>query len=252
MSTTRTSPARRSRLLAPAIALVAVGALGLANLGGDSDEGGAPATAPSEPATPDTTVPRPTSDASEQAPVLPDMARREDADPRARGELDAPVVMVMWSDFQCPFCGRFARETGPALVDRYVEEGVLRIEWRDFPYLGPESTEAALAGRAAAAQGAFWAFHDAVYADAFQPNSGSLSRENLLQVARDLDLDMASFEATMDDPDTEAAVQQEFLEAQELGITGTPAFLVNGRPVLGAQPVETFAQLIETAAAEGT
>lgn len=243
-----TTSSRMTRLMAPMIALVAVAGLGLASLGGDD---AAPseddATPPSPTATPDGTA----SDATGPPPTprpLPDLARRQADDPRALGEVDAPVVMVEWSDFQCPFCGRFARDTEPALVDRYVEEGVLRIEWRDFPYLGPESTEAALAGRAAADQNAFWDFHDAVYADAREPNSGELGRGQLLAYAQDLGLDVAGFEATMDDPATAEAVQQEFREAQELGVTGTPSFLINGQPVMGAQPLDTFAQVIEMAA----
>ena len=65
----------------------------------------------------------------------------------ALGDVDAPVVMISYSEFQCPFCGKYARDTEPILVEKYVDSGVLRIEWRDFPYLGPESTTAAQAGR---------------------------------------------------------------------------------------------------------
>ncbi len=65
---------------------------------------------------------------------------REPDDPMAMEEVDAPVVMVNYSEFQCPFCGKFARDTAPTLIEEYVEDGTLRIEWRDFPYLGPEST----------------------------------------------------------------------------------------------------------------
>lgn len=242
MPSTRTSPFRRSRLLLPIVALVALAGLGLANLGSGDPRPDTERTAP------ETSAPDDLAASPGTAGGSPDMARREDRDPRALGDVDAPVVMVEWADFQCPFCGRFARETQPELVARYVEEGVLRIEWRDFPYLGPESTDAALASRAAAEQGAFWEFHEAVYAEVFRPNTGELSRENLLRVAADLGLDRAAFEATMDDPATAQAVQQEFAEARELGITGTPAFLVDGRPVLGAQPLDRFVELVEAAA----
>src|SRR5690606_9707890 len=114
-------------------------------------------------------------------------------------------------------------------LDRYVEDGTLRIEWRDLPMLGPESQTAALAGRAAARQDAFWAFHDTVYADERGVNSGELEREHLLQVAADLGLDLERFEADMDDPATAEAVRTDREWAQSLGITGTPAFLINGQ-----------------------
>src|SRR5699024_10940926 len=91
--------------------------------------------------------------------------RREAGDPLAMGDVDAPVVLIEYSDFQCPFCGKFARDIAPEIVDKYVEEGIVRIEWRDFPYLGDDSWKGAKAGRAAAAQDKFWQFHDALYAD---------------------------------------------------------------------------------------
>ena len=84
------------------------------------------------------------------------LARRDFDDPMAVGRVDAPVVMVEYSDFQCPYCGRFARETKPELLRQYVERGVLRIEWRNFPIFGEESERAA---RAAWADSAvlYWA-----------------------------------------------------------------------------------------------
>lgn len=93
------------------------------------------------------------------------LARRDASDALAVGRADAPVVMIEYSDFQCPFCGRFARETKPELLRRYVDEGILRIEWRNFPVFGEESQRAALAGWAAGRQKKFWEFHDVVYAE---------------------------------------------------------------------------------------
>lgn len=87
--------------------------------------------------------------ASEADKALAALARRDPRDATAIGDVDAPVVMISYSEFQCPFCGKFARDTEPALIKKYVDTGVLRIEWRDFPYLGAESTLAGQAGRAA-------------------------------------------------------------------------------------------------------
>lgn len=115
-------------------------------------------------------------------------------DPRALGRADAPVVMIMWSDFHCPFCGRFARKTEPELVKRYVDRGVLRFEWRDFPYIGAESLPAAVAGRAAAAQGRFWEFSDVVYGQQRRPRSSDFDAEHLRGYARQAGLDLPAYD----------------------------------------------------------
>lgn len=178
------------------------------------------------------------------------LVRREADDPMAMGDVDAPVVMLSYSEFQCPFCGKFARDTEPTLVDQYVEDGTLRIEWRDFPYLGPESTTAAQAGRAAAAQDSFWEFHDAMYADQLPPNSGNLDEDYVAAIADELGLDVKQFRADMKSPATKQAIGEDFAQGQAIGVTGTPAFVINGVPVIGAQPTEVFEKTIEQAAAD--
>lgn len=99
------------------------------------------------------------------APLGPlgDLARRQPNDPMAQGSVTAPVTFIEFADFRCPFCAQFTRTTEPQLVDKYVNSGVLRIEWRDMPIFGEQSMAAARAGRAAAAQGRFWPFVNAVY-----------------------------------------------------------------------------------------
>lgn len=179
---------------------------------------------------------------------LAGLARREPNDPMAMGEVDAPVVMISYSEFQCPFCGKFARDTEPTLVKKYVDTGVLRIEWRDFPYLGEESMTSALAGRAAAEQGKFWEFHDAMYADQQPVNGGKLTKDYLRSVAEGAGLDGEQLVADMDRPELKEAVQRDAQEGQSLGVTGTPAFIVGGQPIIGAQPIEVFEQAIEAAA----
>ena len=176
------------------------------------------------------------------------LARRIPGDPMALGKVDAPVVMVAYSEFQCPFCGKFARTTEKELVKRYVDTGVLRIEWRDFPYLGPESLTAAKAGRAAAAQGKFWAYHDALFAHQPGVNTGKVTPAYLTGVARDLGLNVTEFTKAMDSPATAQAIAKDFQEGQNIGVTGTPAFLINGEPIIGAQPLEVFTQVIDAKA----
>lgn len=176
------------------------------------------------------------------------LVRRDPEDPTALGDVDAPVVMINYSEFQCPFCGKFARDTEPTLVEEYVEDGTLRIEWRDFPYLGPESTTAAKAARAAGAQDKFWEFHDAMFADQQPPNSGKLTEDFLVGIAEQIGLDTGKFRADLNSPWAAKAVEKDFAEGQQIGVTGTPAFIVNGRPIMGAQPTEVFVEAVEQAA----
>ncbi|OFE15154.1 hypothetical protein BA895_08185 [Humibacillus sp. DSM 29435] len=181
--------------------------------------------------------------------ALAKLARRTPGDPFAIGRVDAPVVMVSYSDFQCPFCGKFARDTEPRLIAKYVDAGVLRIEWRDFPYLGEESVTAAVAGRAAARQGKFWAFHDALFAQQQPTNSGRLTPAFLASVAVKAGLDGPQLTQDLRDPALKDAAEKDFGEGQNSGVTGTPAFLINGEPVIGAQPAAVFEQAIDQAAA---
>ncbi|HEX6248925.1 MAG TPA: thioredoxin domain-containing protein [Nocardioidaceae bacterium] len=176
--------------------------------------------------------------------------RRDPEDPAALGDVDAPVLMVNYSEYQCPFCGKFARDTKPELVDEYVEDGTLRIEWRDFPYLGPESITSAKAAWAAGEQGKFWEYHDAMFEDQQPPNSGKLTDEYLVDKAEQIGLDVDRFREDMTSKAAADKVKADFDEGQEIGVTGTPAFLVNGRPIMGAQPTETFVEAVEQAAEE--
>jgi protein-disulfide isomerase len=167
-----------------------------------------------------------------------------------RGDEDAPVVMVEYADFQCPFCGKFARDVEPELVKRYVESGVLRMEWRDFPHLGQESVNAALAARAAQEQGKFWEYHDLLYQNQGPPNSKAFSDEGLIALAEKTGLDTERLESDYTSGKYERVVSQDFLEGQSKGITGTPTFYINGKVLVGAQPAEAFEEAIEEAARE--
>jgi protein-disulfide isomerase len=130
-------------------------------------------------------------------------------------------------------------------VKRYVENGTLRLEWRDFPYLGQESVNAALAARAAQEQAKFWQYHDVLYNNQGPENSGTFSDENLIGFARELGLDVERFEESFKGGKHEAVVHKVFREGQDAGIQGTPTFSLNGRILVGAQPLRTFEQIIE-------
>jgi protein-disulfide isomerase len=131
------------------------------------------------------------------------------------------------------------------LESRYIEEETLRLEWRDFPYLGEESRKAAVAARVAQEQGRFWEYHDLLYENQGSKNAGVFSDESLIGLARESGLDVEQFESSFKSGKYEDVVEQVFREAQDAGIQGTPTFLINGRIIVGAQPLEAFEQVIE-------
>lgn len=179
---------------------------------------------------------------------LAGLARREKGDPLALGAVDAPVTMVMYADFRCPFCAKFSRDIEPELVDRYVESGTLRIEWRDFPIFGKQSEVAARAGRAAAEQGKFWEYNRAIYEDSPPRGKPDLTRQVLLDYAREVGMpDREKFTAALDDSRFDDSINADLREGRSIGVSSTPTFVINGEPVLGAQPLDTFVEIIEDA-----
>ena len=138
----------------------------------------------------------------------------------------------------------------PELQRKYVKDGTLRIEWKDFPYQGRESVDAALAARAAQAQGKFWQYHDLVYENQSSGNSGGYNRESLTALAEEAGLDTDRFQRDLESARYDAVVQADFREGQNRGVSGTPAFFINGEPLVGLQPLETFERAIEEAERE--
>ena len=186
------------------------------------------------------------------APLGPlgDLARRQPDDPLAQGAVTAPVTLVEFADFRCPFCAQFARTTEPVLIDKYVKSGVLRIEWRDMPIFGAQSMAAARAGRAAAAQGRFWPFLTAVYQAAPAKGHPDLTAAALEGFARQAGVpDLARFTADAAGTSFDAAIGADLQVANRFGIPSTPAFSVSGTPVLGAQPTDVFTGMIDNLAA---
>lgn len=172
--------------------------------------------------------------------------RKKENDPFAVGAVDAPVVISEFSDFECPFCSRHANVTEPDILKKYVEKGLVRIEWNDFPVNGPAAVEAAKAGRAAAAQGKFQEFKHELYT-ASKDISGhpEFGIENFMKFAEKAgvaDLDKFRQQAT-DDTYTEV-IETATSYASQIGITGTPAFVVGDQFIGGAQPPEVFEQTI--------
>ncbi len=135
-------------------------------------------------------------------------------------------------------------------MERYVEDGTLRIEWHDFPYQGQESVNAALAARAANEQGAFWEYNTLLFENQQSSNSGGFSDENLGRFAEEAGLDTRQFERDLRSEASQSAVARDFEEGQSKGISGTPTFIINGQVLVGLQETEVFGEVIEEAASE--
>ncbi|MCY4525150.1 MAG: DsbA family protein [Anaerolineaceae bacterium] len=157
----------------------------------------------------------------------------------ALGPEAAGVEIIEFGDFNCGFCARFHSETLPQIRERYGDQ--VRIVYRDFPLLGDTSTEAAIAARCAEAQDNFWPYHDLLF-----ENQGTLGEPGIfLNYARALDLDPIAFNNCLVEQQPIESIAADFRDAQDLGIRGTPAFFINGRPLLGAREFEAFARIID-------
>ena len=156
-----------------------------------------------------------------------------------RGAADAPVTVVEFSDFECPFC----KQTHPTLkqlLERYP--GKVRLAYRDFPLdsIHPQARRAAEAARCAQDQGKFWEYHDLLFTQ-----SPQLAPEDLRRYAGQVGVDVTKFDSCLAAGTHKAAVQRDLDEGNRLGVTGTPAFFINGRTLTGAQPLEAFTKLID-------
>lgn len=163
------------------------------------------------------------------------------ADPaRLRGDVNAPVTIVEFSDFQCPFCLR-AYPTIRAVLAKYP--GKVRLSYRDFPLsaIHAQARSASEAARCAGDSGKFWEYHDILF-----EKPGDLSRENLMAHAAALSLDTPAFELCLEAGKHRAAVEQDYQEGQQAGISGTPAFYINGIFLSGAQQSTAFEQIIDS------
>jgi protein-disulfide isomerase len=164
-------------------------------------------------------------------------------DEPAKGAEDAPVTIIEFADFRCGFCLRHFVQTLPALEEEYIATERVRYIFRNFPILGVQSRWAALAAECAHEQGRFWEYHDKLFTLAQQGQE--LLRSRLKSVAAEIGLDVAQFDSCLDSSKYLDEVQEDLAAGQSAGVTGTPAFLINGQLLVGAQPIEKFRELIE-------
>ena len=185
--------------------------------------------------------PEPAPPPERPRPGRPDPAvtyKVEIGDAHARGPDTALVTLVEWSDFQCPFCGR-VQTTLDQLEKNYGKK--LRIVYKHNPLpFHQQALPAALAAEAAGRQGKFWPMHDLLF-----ENQRELDEKAFVRFAKKLKLDVRQFKKDMSDLDIQRKVERQQAQGNTLGARGTPAFFVNGRFLSGAQPLESFSDLID-------
>jgi len=158
-----------------------------------------------------------------------------------RGDKDAKVTIVEFSDFECPYCGKFFTETFPQIKAKYIDTGKIAYVFRSFPLsFHKNARPASLASECVKAEGgddAYWKYHDTLY-----QNQTVLTTENLKKFALDLGLDIGT---CLDTQKYAAEVDKDFQDGQSYGVKGTPAFFINGTLLSGAQPFSAFQAAID-------
>jgi len=188
-------------------------------------------------------IPNNNADAPSAA-VLADMDELADDD-AIKGDADAPVTIVEWSDYECPFCARFYDQTLSQIDEEYIKTGKVKLIYRDFP-LGfhAQAQKAAEAAECAGEQGKYFDMHDALFDNGV---TGGVS--SFKQFAADIGLDTSEFNDCLDSGAMADEVAQDLADGSAAGITGTPGFIINGQLVSGAQPFSVFKQVIDAALA---
>lgn len=188
------------------------------------------------------------SDANTQVTIDDNVKRYKvtaDGNP-STGPQDAPVTIVEFSDYQCPYCGRWYNEVYARLMQAYP--GKIRFVYRDFPLysIHPEAGPAAEAANCAGEQHYYWQFHDAL----FQQKEG-LGSEAYVKYASEIGLNLDQFNQCVSEHRYKSEVDADYQYASKLGVSSTPTFFVNGLAVVGAQPFEVFQQVIDKELAGG-
>ena len=160
------------------------------------------------------------------------------------GNDNAPIKLIEFEDFQCPYCLRYSITQEPTLISEYVKTGQLQITYQTLPILGDESVNAAEAAQCAADQDEFWQYHNLLFltqAQAGQSSNeqrqvGRFSGDNLKSMATTLGLDRAAFDSCYDSGKYEQLIEDQYQQAHDYGLTGTPGFVINGKPLGSGVP----------------
>jgi protein-disulfide isomerase len=180
------------------------------------------------------------NDGPSNVPSVVDVSEDDDV---VLGDVDAPVTIIEFSDYECPFCGRFVLNTLPQLKEEYIDTGKVKLIYRDFPLSfhqdAQKAAEATEVARELGGDEAYWQMHDKIF------ETAQMTVADLKGYARDFGLDGTAFDSLLDSGKYADEVQNDFQDGQKAGVSGTPTFFVNGRMLVGAQPFEAFQQIIE-------
>ena len=168
-------------------------------------------------------------------------------DDTVQGSANAPVTIVEFSDYQCPFCQRFYQQTLPQIEQNYIQTGKAKFVYRDFPLssIHPFAQKAAEAAECAGEQGKYYEMHNKLFGEGV---TGGV--DGYKQFAKDIGLDTAKFNDCIDSGKMAAEVSKDQQDGVAVGIQGTPGFIINGEVISGAQPYERFKAAIDAALAK--
>jgi len=164
----------------------------------------------------------------------------KDTNDAFKGNADAPVTIIEYSDYECPYCAKFALQTLPSINEQYIQTGKVKMIFKDFPLaFHKKAQKASEAAQCAGEQGNYYGMHDLLF------SKGVAGVAAYKEYAKELELDSNQFNKCLDSGKMEAKVKANMKEGQALGVKGTPAFFINGRQVTGAQPFSVFKEVIE-------
>ena len=170
------------------------------------------------------------------------------------GDKNAPITLIEWSDYECPFCKRHFMQTLPLLKEKYIDTGKLKLVFRDFPlsFHDPLATQQAMAAECVREQSndeTYFAYHDLIF-QTTKSNGQGMKKEQLYDLAEDVGVDKAEFADCLDSGKYKNEVLKDISDGQSVGINGTPGFILNGRLISGAVPFAEFEAIIEKALAD--
>ena len=164
------------------------------------------------------------------------------------GDPSAKVTLIEFGDYQCPFCGKFFKDSEPLIRENYVKTGKIKFVWRDFAFLGPESLLGGQAAHCAKDQGKYWEFHDAIMEEEQidgKEHNGNLNEIKFSEMARNLKMNVENFGGCLASEKYKDVGKSAYDSAIALEVNSTPTLFINSRKVQGALPYATFKDLIE-------
>ena len=180
--------------------------------------------------------------------IMPPARDHPQANGNKMGNPNAPVKIIEYADFQCPYCMHYWQGTEPLIIQNYVATGKVYYEYRSVgAFIGSESADAADAAYCAADQNKFWEYHDILFANWTGENAGDFTPDKLRQYASAIHLNLDQFNTCLNAGAHNDLVAKDVTDAKAAGVSGTPAFIINGKLVVGAQPYSTFQQEIDAA-----